>query len=175
LQIEKFIKNLISSLKTIEYFNSIKFFDEITLLLNFTQFDLEKNNIDKKDFFYSLFYVLNKNCNEVFEFFIHKIFLHFHTTFNNSSNINIDFKEMAQALAKSKNITLKESFGESENNSFFKILLDDKVAIDEKGKLIKTLRKKAYKNLFYYLIDLDDKVSFEREEAYHRVQYLKEM
>ena len=178
LQIEKFInffkidKDLTHSLKTIEYFNSIKFFDEITHLLNFSQFDLEKSNTSKKDFFYALFYIFNKNDNELFELFIHKIFLHYHTAFNNSSNISIDYKEMAQTIARSKELAIKESFGEDDKNSFFKILLNDKVIIDEKGKLIKTLRKKAYKNLFFYLLDLEDNISLEKEEAYNRVQNL---
>lgn len=181
IQIENFIhffkidKDISHSLATLEYFNSVKFFDEIYTLLNFSQFNLEKNNINKKDFFYAFFYIFSKNNNELFEFFLQKIFLHYHTAFNNSSNINIDYKDIAHTIAKSKNIELKESFGEDDKNSFFKILLNDKVAIDEQGKLIKTLRKKAYKNLFYYLIDLEDKVSLDREEAYNRVQDLKDM
>jgi len=181
LQIEEFIKffkidkDLTHSLKTMEYFNSAKFFEEISALINISQFDLEKTKTNTKDFFYGLFYIFNKTDNQLFELFIHKIFLHHHTAFNSSSNINIDYKDMSHTIAKSKNLTLKESFGEDEKDSFFKILLDDKVTIDEKGKLIKTLRKKAYKNLFYYLIDLEDKVSLDREEAYNRVQDLKDM
>ena len=155
LEIEKFInffkidKDPTFRLKTLEYFNSIKFLEEIYKLLNFS---------NQKDFFYSFCYVLNKKIPKLFELFMQKVFLHYHTAFNKNSNITIDYKEMALTLIKSKNITIKESFGENEENSFFKILLDDKIVIDERGKLIKTLRKKAYKNLFYYLLDFEDEI-----------------
>ena len=181
LQIEKFMfffkinKDITHALNTLEYFNGAKFLDEIFVHLNFSQFNLEKNNVINKDFFYGFCYILTQKNTTLFELLMQKLFLHYHTTFNNTSNINIDYKDMALSIVKSKTITLKESFGEDEKGSFFKILLDGEVVIDEKGKLIKTLRKKVYKNLFYYLIDLDDAISLERDKAYNRVQGLKEM
>ncbi len=38
---------------------------------------------------------------------------------------------------------------------------------------IKSLRKKVYKKLFYYLLDLDDEVSLAKEKAYERIKGLK--
>ena len=181
LEIERFIhffkieKDITHSLNTIEYFNSAKFIDEIFNLLTFSQFDLDKSEINYKDFFYGVCYIFSKNNSKLFELFMQKIFLHFHTTFNPNSNIKIDYKDMSITLIKSKKYTLKESFGEDKNGSYFKILLDEKIVIDERGKLIKTLRKKVYKKLFYYLIDLDDEIILAKEEAYERVQSLKDM
>jgi hypothetical protein len=151
LEIERFIeffkidKELGSALKTLEYFHSSTFLEGVFKLLN-----LKAN----KDVFYAFCYILYKEKPELFELFFQKIFLHFHSSFNSTSKINIDYKDMALTLAKSKKLTLKESFGEDELNAYFKILLDDNIVIDERGKLIKTLRKKAYKKLFYYLLDL---------------------
>jgi hypothetical protein len=91
LQIEAFIKffkidkELTYALKTIEYFNSTHFIDEISKSLNFSQFRFEKELLHSKDFFYAFCYIYMQK--------------------------------------------------------------------HEKGKRIKTLRKKAYKRLFYYLLD----------------------
>lgn len=181
IEIEEFIQffkidnSVNSALKTLEYFNSSHFFDEVYKLLNFTQFDLKKSKINQKEFFYAFCYLFIKNNNKLFKLFIQKIFLHYHSTFNTNSNITIDYKQMSQALIKSKKLKLKESFGEDENSSFFKILLNDEIVINEEGKLIKTLRKKAYKNLFYYLIELDDIVNLQRDIAHNRVLDLKDI
>ena len=178
LQIEEFIsffkidKDLTYALNTIEYFNNIIFLKEVLKSLNFSQFNLEEKNVNPKDFFYAFCYLYFKNSAEDFGLFMQKTFLHYHTAFNGNSNININHKEICQTLAKSKNMLLKESFGEEDTSSFFKILLDDKVIINENGKLIKTLRKKAYKNLFYYLIDREDNINTDREEAYNEMQEL---
>ena len=178
LQIEEFIsffkidKDLTYALKTIEYFNSIIFLDEVFKSLNFSQFNLEESKVNPKDFFYAFCYIYFQNSTEDFGLFMQKTFLHYHAAFNNNSNININHKEMCHTLAKSKNMVLKESFGEEGESSFFKILLNDQVIIHEKGKLIKTLRKKAYKNLFYHLIDLEAETSTARDEAHTTMQEL---
>jgi hypothetical protein len=178
LQIEEFIaffkinKDLSYALNTIEYFNSVVFFDEVFKSLNFMQFNLEESKVNPKDFFYAFCYLYFQNSAEEFGLFMQKTFLHYHTAFNNHSNININHKEMCHTLAKSKNIVLKESFGEDEKSSFFKISLNDKIVINENGKLIKTLRKKAYKSLFYYLIDLEEDISSARDDAYNEMQEL---
>ncbi len=179
LEIEEFVrffkvdKDISNTLKSMEYFNGTKFFDEIYTLLNFSQFDFK--NTPQKDFFYAFCYIFIKNNPKLFNLFTQKIFLHFHTTFNNTSNINIDYKELALTLIKSKKTDLKESFGETEKESFFKILLDDKIVIDERGKLIKTLRKKAYRTLFFYLLDLEDSINLQKDEAFYKIQNLRDM
>ncbi len=181
LQIEEFIaffkidKDLSYALNTIEYFNSVIFLDEVFKSLNFTQFNLEEGNVNPKDFFYAFCYLYFQNSAEDFNLFMQKTFLHYHTAFNKNSNININHKEMCHTLAKSKNMVLKESFGEDDTKSFFKIFLDDKIIINENGRLIKTLRKKAYKKLFYYLIDLEENISSARDEAYDEMQALSSL
>ncbi len=182
-QIEEFIiffkidKNITYSLQTINYLSSNSFFDDISILLNFSQFDFKSTKVTHRDFFYGFCYILCKKDVELFEYLLHKLYLHFHSTLNNNTNINIDFKDMAKDLAIMRKLKLKESFGEDESNSYFKIIFDDKIFIDLKGKSIKTLRKKAYKKLFFYLIDFrlneDDKLIKQKNIAYELTQELK--
>lgn len=163
LQLETFVsffkidKDLDYALKTMEYFNSVLFLDTLSKSMNFSQFKLLENQVQNKDFFYAFCYLYAQQSPEAFVHFMQKTFIHYHTAFNQNTTTKIDHKEMCQTLLKSKKMTVKESFGENEKGSFFKILMDDKVIISEKGKVIKTLRKKVYKNLFYYLLDLDEK------------------
>jgi hypothetical protein len=116
--------------------------------------------------------VYAKHDAQNFALFMHKTFLHYHTAFNAESNIHIDHKEMSHTLAKSKKLTIKESFGEEGEESFFKLLLDDVLVVEEKGKRIKTLRKKAYKKLFYLLLEWEEKKSSETQEAYEMMRDL---
>ena len=158
LEIESFInffkidQESKNALKTIEYFNSKIFIDEVATLLNFSQFDLEKEKINKKDFFYTFTYLLYKKDRELFKHLFEKLFIHFHTSLHNNSDIRVDFKDMAIFMAKNKKIEFKESFGDDDKEAYFKILINNQAVIEERGKLIKTLRKKAYKKLFFYLI-----------------------
>jgi len=159
LQVETFVeffkidKELDYALKTLEYFHSSVFMAELHTVLNLSQFELEAHKVDSKEFFYALCYYYAKDDANEFELFIQKTFLHYHTAFNAQSNIVVDHKEMSQALAKSKKLTIKESFGEDDKESFFKLLLDGKQMLEERGKRIKTLRKKAYRKLFYMLLE----------------------
>ena len=172
LQVETFMKffkidkELDYALKTMEYFNSSVFMIELHKILNLSQFELEHHKVQPKDFFYAFCYLYSHYNAEGFEEFMQKTFLHYHTAFNADSNIHIDHKEMCHTLAKTKKVSLKESFGEEGDNSFFKIYVDDKAIVEEKGKRIKTLRKKVYKKLFYFLIDFEEKRHSEAEEAY---------
>lgn len=181
LQIEEFMaffkinKELTYALNTLEYFNSTPFINEIAKNLNFSQFGLEESHINPKDFFYAFCHLYLHHEGEAFGLFIQKIFLHYHTAFNKNSNINIDHKELSHALTKSKHKTLKESFGEDDKGAFFNILLDGKIVISERGKLIKTLRKKGYKRLFYLLIDMDDRDDTTQNEAYETLDALKSL
>lgn len=178
LEVETFItffkidKELDYALKTMEYFNSSVFITELHKILNFSQFGLERKNVQDKDFFYAFCYVYAKTDAENFKQFMEKTFLHYHTAFNAESNIHIDHQEMSHTLAKTKKVKLKESFGEEEGSAFFNILLDEKLVVEEKGKRIKTLRKKAYKKLFYYLVELEEKKQNEAEEAYKKMREL---
>ena len=160
LEIEKFIKffkidkDNSYALKSLEGFNSKLFIEELTLRLNFSQFELEKNAIEPKEFFYGYLYLLHDLNKELFEHFLEKLFIHYHTTFKANSNIDINFKEMAIALAKNRKLSLKESFGETEKGkAFFKIIENGEVVVNKEGKSIKTLRKQAFKDYFYYLLE----------------------
>jgi len=152
----KIDKNTKYALSTLEYFNSIEFIDALYKHLNFTQFDLEQNKINKKDFFYAFCTVFSKKDRELFNSLFEKLFLHYHSAFNKQTDINIDYKEMAKSLAVSKKLKIKESFGELEGSCYFKIALDEKIVIDMQGNSIKTLRKKGYKELFLYILDFDE-------------------
>ena len=157
----KIDKNIKHALATLEYFNSIKFIDELCMHFNFIQFDLEQNNINKKDFFYAFCNVFRKKNSKLFDSLFEKLFVHYHSAFNKGTDINIDYKEIAKSLAVFKKLTLKESFGELEKGCYFKIALDEKIVIDIEGNSIKTLRKKAYKGLFLYILDFDKHIKGE--------------
>ena len=160
LEIEEFIDffkiELNHSLNTLAYFNSDVFMVEIERVLNFSQFELERYNIETKEFFYLFCYLYVKREYDNFDTFIQKTFLYFNTSLNTKSNIYLQYKEMSHTLAKSKNISIRESFGEDSRDGFFKIFLDDNLIIQERGKRIKTLRKRAYKNLFDILLQWEE-------------------
>jgi hypothetical protein len=68
--------------------------------------------------------------------------------------VYIDHKKLSHALAKNRKKTIKESFGEvNDGSAYFKLYFDGTLIADERGKRIKTLRKKAYKRLFFQLIE----------------------
>ena len=172
LEVETFItffkidKELDYALKTLEYFHSSVFMAELYKVLNFSQFELEAHKVQSKEFFYAFCYVYAKHDAQNFALFIDKTFLHYHTAFNAESNIHIDHKEMSHTLAKGKKLSIKESFGEEGEESFFTLRLNDALVVEEKGKRIKTLRKKAYKRLFYVLLETEEQKSNEKTEAY---------
>ncbi|WP_419770309.1 MAG: hypothetical protein ACNI3C_00510 [Candidatus Marinarcus sp.] len=183
LQIEKFIhffkinKDLQYSLKTINHLSNNIILNELFLLLNFSQFDFVKYKVNEKEFFYGLCYIMYQENIQLFEKLLHKFFLHFHATLNNNTNIQIDFKEMTISLANSRKISIKESFGEDEAGAFFILKINEQAIITQRGTSIKTLRKKAYKNMFYYLLDneiVNDK-EIKRDEAYETMSALKEL
>jgi len=158
LEIEEFIKffkinkDIDYALNSMEYFNSKIFLDKIYQHLNFSQFDLKENNISQKDFFYAFCYLFYQKNIELFKFLLQKIFIHYHTTFNPKTKIYIDYKELSHLIIQRDNRTIRESFGEDNNSSFFKIFIDDKLVIDKRGKNIKTLRKIVYKKVLFLLI-----------------------
>jgi len=142
LQEFKVQKDIGIALKMLEQFNSKEFFKELFLLLNFEQFAKELD----KEFFYSFIFFLSQKDDELKREFFYKVFIHFGLV-SDSSNIYINYKDIVQFLAKSKNKILKESFKEDEKEAYFTIMIDDK-SYSFKGKSIKTLRKKAYKKVF---------------------------
>ncbi|WP_320035777.1 hypothetical protein [Halarcobacter sp.] len=160
LQIKEFIeffkidKDLSYALKTINYFKSENFLNNIYTFLNIDTRNSSKS-IPNRDFLYTMIYIFNDKNKELCNKFFHKVFLHFFTTLNQNTNTQIDYIDLSKTLAKNRKIVLKDSFGEKEDNSYFKIFLNDKIEVEHYGKSIKTLRKKAYKQLFYKLLDED--------------------
>jgi hypothetical protein len=161
LQIESFMhffkidRDTDYALRTLEYFNSMIFFREIHTALNLSQFGLDPDAPQTREIFYALCHLYATEEPEAFEHFIQKTLLHYHSAFNPESDIHIDHKELSHALAKNRKQTIRESFGEADDDmAYFKLYLDGTLIADERGKRIKTLRKKAYKRLFFRLIEV---------------------
>jgi len=154
LEIEKFIYSLqlqkdeTNAIKLTKEFLSKKFITQIAVLLEFSQ--------KEEEFFYAFCYELYLKKRELFELFLQKLFIHFHSSYTKVSKIHIDHINISKELAKLKKIKLKDSFGEKDKQSFFKIYVDDKLVIELYGNSIKTLRKKAYKKLTYILLEFQE-------------------
>jgi len=159
MEVESFItffkidKEIGYALKTISHFQSMEYIEKMNTSLHFSQFLLEKNSIDPKAFFYAFCYLYAKNEPEEFGQFIQKSCIHYHSAFQPESPIEIKYREICKVLAKNRKITLRESFGEEGDEAYFRLFIDGRLVVEERGKRIKTLRKKAYKKLFYRLID----------------------
>ena len=59
--------------------------------------------MDLNSGFYIWCYIYNTKEPEAFKDFIQKTFLHYHTAFNQSSNISIHHQEICHSLVKSRN------------------------------------------------------------------------
>lgn len=183
IEIEEFInffkidKDINYALDTISFFNSILFLKEISQKLNFEQFKLEENSIDLKKMFYCFSFLYIEQEPDLSKKLFQQMFLYYHSSFNKNTKINIDYQEMALFIAKNKKVDIGNSFGEkNENESYFTIMTNNQHFITLYGKKIKTLRKKAYKKLFYYLIDIDEtKLSDEQIEAIDNLYMLKSL
>jgi hypothetical protein len=155
LEIERFIeffkidKDKKYAVQIIKYFTSEKFLENVYKLLNFEQFDLKA--IKSRDFLYTLVFYISKQDKNLLEKFFHKLFLHFYTSTNQTTNIHVDYIELSSFIAKNRGLVLKESFGEDAGSSYFQIFGDGKLLAQVEGKSLKTLRKKAYKKLFLEL------------------------
>lgn len=131
--------------KTIKYFTSENFMQNLYSYLNVEQF--KAANVNLRDIVYIIIFTLNNHNNELLGTFLHKTFLHFFSGLNKSSKIQIDYIDCCKIIAKHKHIVIKESFYEDENLAYFKLFCNEIESINLKGTSIKTLRKKAYKNL----------------------------
>jgi hypothetical protein len=162
----KIDKDTKQALSQINYFNSNPFFTIVADVFHFEQFELEKNNITNKEFFYALSHLVYKKDKELFNRMVQKLFIHYHNSNTSKSDINIDYKDMVISLAKIKKLSVKESFGERENAAYFKILIQNKEYVSLEGKSIKTLRKKAYKQMCNIILDLEDTTTTVHQDAY---------
>lgn len=158
LQVEKFIEfvhiqhNTTYALSILKYFSSNSFLDNIFKLLDFNQLSLS-DNISQRDFFYHFCFIIKDKNKNILNLFLQKVFIHFHPTFHQQSNIKINFINMAKELIQFRKLEFKESFGEKDDFIFYKIWINGIMVIDDKGKSVAILRKKSYKIIFYRIID----------------------
>lgn len=143
LEIERFIcflkidKNLDYALKLITYFESEVFIKELLTLMA-----LEDFCEAKREHFYLFLHYLEEYDSKLFSSFLQQSFMHYHTTQTPTSKT--DAQTLATTLAKDKKINFSESFGEENGEAYFKIVVDDEVVVERKGKSIKKLRKLVY-------------------------------
>ena len=163
----KINKDLKYAVKVLNIFKAYDFIEKIYELLQLSQFKQydKASNIQlsslkdhRKNIFYCFVYFLFTDINdqkkEIQDRLFSRYFLHYLNGINQNNGIVLNYKNMTYEYIKGKNITLKESFKiDEEGKSHFKILLNGKEKIVLTGTSIKTLRKKAYKQIFYYLID----------------------
>jgi len=160
LEIERFIgffhidDDIAYALRTMEYFLSKEFAQEMARILNFEQFSLTECHKNIKHLFFAFCHLYALKDSEAFALFAEKSFIRYHAPFNRATDVKIDYKEMSRVLAQHRGKSLKESFGENTEGSYFRLFLDGAVCVEEQGKSIKTLRKKAYRKLFRLLLDM---------------------
>ena len=140
------------ALEVISYFKSVVHIEKMLAHIGLTTF-MDKN---PKELFYVFVYILEHSKDEdIKDIFFYQSFLFYVFSLNKSSNIIIDHKKMSLSLMKTSypDITIKESFGETDSDAYFTLSLSNGDVIKEIGASIKTLRKKAYKKLFFNLLD----------------------
>ena len=161
------------ALQILNIFKANKFIQELYLQLDLKIFEdmiytknLSQSSLSdyQKSIFYSFVYFIYTNINPTkediqFKLFSH-YFLHNISIVNTKTQTNINYKNMTQGYIKGKDIVLKESYkiDEMKNEVNFRILLDSEIVVDIYGRSVKTLRKKAYKQVFFYLLDKEDDV-----------------
>jgi len=149
-------------------FKSNHFINELYNYLNLNRFEdeiyIKKSNQSsindyQKSIFYSFTYFLYTNINSAKEDIQAKLFSHYFlhhiSTINTKTNTSLNYKDMTEGYIKGKDFKVKESYkiDDTTKNVNFKILLNGKIKINLDGKSIKTLRKKAYKEIFFYILD----------------------
>jgi len=186
----KIQKDILYAIKVLNIFKSYKFIFKLYRYLNLERFEnldslslMNENSIKdyKKSIFYSFVYFLFTNIDDnkitISQKLFSEYFLHYISSINNSSLIHIDYKNLTLGIIKGKNIVIKESFkiDEQSKTAIFKIIINNEEKIILNGSSIKTLRKKAYKQTFLYLIDNDtlDNKTARISEAYEKFDELK--
>lgn len=158
MRIKKFLeqfkieKDKSYALEVISYFKSVIHIEKMLAHIGLSVF-MEKN---PKELFYVFVYILEQSKDEdIKDIFFYQSFLFYVFSLNKSSNIIIDHKKMSLSLMKTScpNITIKESFGENDNQAYFILTLSNGDTFKEVGTSIKTLRKKVYKKFFFNLLD----------------------
>lgn len=117
----------------------------------------EKHTSDDtiRKYFYGFVYLFYEKYydEKIALFLFEQNFLHFVSTLNENKGIRVNHEAIFKELLKPK--VVKESFGENEKGTFFKIILENDILAEIEGASIKTLRKKAYKILCRKLTNKD--------------------
>lgn len=153
----KIEKDRAYALEVISHFKSIGHIEKMLSHIGLLSF-MDKN---PKELFYIFVFLLERSKDETLkDIFFYQSFLFYVFTLNKSSNITLDYKPMTLSLLKTSHpdIKVKESFGEKDEgegniSAYFTLELNNGHTIKELGTSIKTLRKKAYKQLFVNILD----------------------
>ena len=157
----KIDKDIDYALKVLNHYKSYKFIYKLYQLLNLDRFEEEKDDENakkdhRKSIFFTFVYYLNSMHDHTKEDLENRLFKHYFLhmlALDKSNNIELNFKNLSFSLIKGIEITINESFSVVDEKAVFKLLLNKNVHIELSGNSIKTLRKRAYKQLFYDLID----------------------
>ena len=142
LEVERFIcflkieKNLDHALKLITYFESEAFMRELMELL-----ELKSFCEPKREYLYGVLHYLQEHEPKLFSSFLQQSFMHYHTS--QTPSPKKDPQTLATALAKSKKIAFKESFGEEEGKAYFRIVVEGVVVVEKRGKSIRRVEKRG--------------------------------
>jgi len=171
IKIQEFIeafkidKDLDYAVSVLNNYKSYTFIYELYRRLNLERFETPKvaqmplhaqKDMHKSIFYTFVFYVqslpdpLHEEIHKrLFRFY----FLHMLMMVHRKSNLVLDYQKLCQGLLKQKQLNVKESFHTQEDKAVFKLFLSGRELLQMEGKSLKTLRKKAYKKLFYDLLD----------------------
>jgi hypothetical protein len=158
----KINKEMDYAVKILNQYKSYTFIYDFYKLLNLDRFEKPQNDENakkdhQKNIFFCFIYYLSTIPNTQKEDLENRLFRHYFlhklAGINQSTKIELNFKNLCEALVKGKETTIKESFKVEDEKAIFKILVNHNPHIELLGVSIKTLRKRAYKQLFYDLID----------------------
>ncbi|WP_456401149.1 hypothetical protein [Persephonella sp.] len=151
----------------LKVFNTLSSFECINELYKRTDFQkLLKGNYDKASIlntFYVVVYQINEDLNketkedylsrDIEERIFIRYFLHFYLSTRPDKGRNIDYQNMVKVLLKGKIADIKERTINVNGSVAFILIFNNEEIFNQMGKSIKTLRKKAYKKLFYHILN----------------------
>jgi len=150
----KIEKDINKALQYLNYFLSKDFFAEIKKLSFGGKDDPVEQTV--RDNFFCIIFLLYEKDDELAEMFLSSLFTHYFFSFNKSSNIELNYKDIVTFIAKQKKWDIKESFGEKENRAYF-VLMIANYKVEFEGRSIKTLRKKCYKKMMSLIVEQKEK------------------
>lgn len=158
-------KNISYALKTFNLLSSyecINEFIERTKLKNFIENtkdkNLYKNQVLNK--FYSFVFILTEDnssfSKKIQERIFQKYLLHYYLWVRADRGRELNYQNMVKYLLKGKIADVKEQPKQLEDKVIFNLIFNGELITSLEGKSIKTLRKKAYKKLFFYILENQD-------------------